>query len=368
MGQTGMWWRRLSLLALLLAPAVCFGQGSYSTVISSPEPLPNCAPATQGQLQPIIWDVTSSQLKYCSATNTWTTFSLPSFPVAPVGVGQVLIYVPTGPSLQFVLPGITGRSITGACGGGDTILATDANNRPQYVITATCAVSLPTPGSLAVPFASIKFVNDSAANNITITPAGGWTISIGNGALNASTTITPNGWLVCNVDPRNNSNWSCDAPSTGVTSFSGDGSLLSNSGSTGSVTATLGSTSAHFIFGNHTGSSGVGTYAALTTSDLPAAMTQTIANGTSAMGTSAISSGTCATVVTTSATGAGTTDIIIYTANADPTAVTGYGPSASGSLYIWAYPTANNVNFRVCNNTGGTITPSALTLNWRVVR
>jgi hypothetical protein len=86
------------------------------------------------------------------------------------------------------------------------------------------------------------------------------------------------------------------------------------------------------------------------------------------MGTSAISSGTCATVVTTSATGTATTDSILYTPNVDPTGVTGYAPSASGSLYIWAYPTANNVNFKVCNNTSGSITPSSLVLNWRVIR
>ena len=96
--------------------------------------------------------------------------------------------------------------------------------------------------------------------------------------------------------------------------------------------------------------------------------TQTIASGTSAMGTGAISSGTCATVVTTAATGTATTDVIEMNPNGDPTGVTGYGPSASGSLYIWKYPTTNNVNFKVCNNTSGSITPGALTLNWRVVR
>ena len=96
--------------------------------------------------------------------------------------------------------------------------------------------------------------------------------------------------------------------------------------------------------------------------------TTTIASGTSAMGTSAISSGTCATVVTTSASGVATTDAIIATPNTDPTAVTGYAPAAGGSLYIQAWPTANNVNFKVCNNTSGSLTPSALTMNWRVVR
>ena len=97
-------------------------------------------------------------------------------------------------------------------------------------------------------------------------------------------------------------------------------------------------------------------------------LTGTVASGTATMGTGAITSGTCATVVTVAATGVATTDTIAATPNTDPTAVTGYAPSASGSLYIQAYPTANNVNFRVCNNTSGSITPSALTLNWRVSR
>jgi hypothetical protein len=105
-----------------------------------------------------------------------------------------------------------------------------------------------------------------------------------------------------------------------------------------------------------------------TTIPTSATLTQTIASGTAAMGTGAITSGTCATVVTVAATGTATTDVIVYTPNADPTAVTGYAVSASGSLYIWAYPTANNVNFKVCNNTAGSLTPSALTLNWRVTR
>ena len=93
-----------------------------------------------------------------------------------------------------------------------------------------------------------------------------------------------------------------------------------------------------------------------------------IANGTATMGTGAVTSGTCATAVTVSAAGVATTDVITSTPNVDPTGVTGYGPSSSGSLYIQAYPTANNVNFKVCNDSAGTITPSAITLNWKVVR
>lgn len=96
--------------------------------------------------------------------------------------------------------------------------------------------------------------------------------------------------------------------------------------------------------------------------------TQTVASGSQAMGTSAISSGTCASVVPASASGVATTDIIIATPSADPTGVTGYAVAAGGSLYIVAYPTANNVNFKVCNPTSGSLTPAALTMNWKVVR
>jgi hypothetical protein len=96
--------------------------------------------------------------------------------------------------------------------------------------------------------------------------------------------------------------------------------------------------------------------------------TTTIASGTSALGTSAIASGACATVVTTTATGTASTDAISWNPNASIKAVTGYTPSTSGGLTIASYPTSGNVNFDVCNWSSASITPGAVTLNWRVVR
>lgn len=93
-----------------------------------------------------------------------------------------------------------------------------------------------------------------------------------------------------------------------------------------------------------------------------------VAKGTAALGTSAISSGTCASVVTVSATGVATTDVINPGLNGDITAVTGYTPATTGALRIDAYPTANNVNFKVCNSTSSSITPGSVTLNWIVIR
>lgn len=125
---------------------------------------------------------------------------------------------------------------------------------------------------------------------------------------------------------------------------------------------TLETTVTGILYGNGTG------VAAATAANFPAGITQTIASGTAALGTTAIASGAKATTVTVAATGVATTDVIDYNFNGDPTAVTGYTPSASGVLTIIAYPTANNVNFIVSNNTSASITPGAITLNWRVLR
>jgi hypothetical protein len=97
-------------------------------------------------------------------------------------------------------------------------------------------------------------------------------------------------------------------------------------------------------------------------------LTSTIASGTSAMGTSAIGSGACATVVTTTATNTATTDVVLAGFNGDPTGVTGYAPTVNGMLSIISYPSSGNVNFKVCNNTSASITPGAITLNWRILR
>lgn len=99
-----------------------------------------------------------------------------------------------------------------------------------------------------------------------------------------------------------------------------------------------------------------------------------IANGTLSLATSSISSGTCQTVTAGSvnsaaATGANpSTDTVSWVPNASLSAVTGFAPSTSGGLSITPYLTSGYVNFDVCNWSGSTITPGAVTVVWQVLR
>lgn len=106
---------------------------------------------------------------------------------------------------------------------------------------------------------------------------------------------------------------------------------------------------------------------------LPATITGTVASGTISLATGAIASGSCQAVTAGTlnsavATGVLATDTITFTPNGSIKAVVGYAPSTNGGLAITAYPTAGFVNFDVCNWSGSSITPGAVTVNWKVTR
>jgi len=90
-------------------------------------------------------------------------------------------------------------------------------------------------------------------------------------------------------------------------------------------------------------------------------LTGTIASGTATMTTALIAAGACGTTVTVSAANVLTTDSISWSYNA----AVGANP---GVLIVNEWPTANNVNFAYCNGTAAGVTPTAATLNFRVVR
>lgn len=209
-----------------------------------------------------------------------------------------------------------------------TVLSTDNGKLVTTSNASAIAVTLPqATGSFTTGF--VFAIQNKGAGTATITP----TTSTINGA---STLVLPTNQGVTIIS--DGANWQIS--NTGISA------ALANISGFGSNVATAA--------GDALSSAG--------------GLTSTIANGTSALGTGAISSATCTTVVTTTATNVATTDTLLASFNGDPTAVTGYIPATAGMLTIIAYPTSGNVNFKVCNNTTSSITPGAITLNWRVVR
>jgi hypothetical protein len=111
----------------------------------------------------------------------------------------------------------------------------------------------------------------------------------------------------------------------------------------------------------------------LSAGNIPSRLTQKIANGSLALATSSIPSGSCETVRAGSvnsaaAAGVEAADIIAFSADRSLKAVPGYVPGPTGSLTIMAYPTPGYVNFDVCNATSEAIKPGRVTLNWQVTR
>jgi hypothetical protein len=141
----------------------------------------------------------------------------------PNGVPQVITEIPSGGALTApvaVLPGVSGRAVTGTTS-TDTIVSTDCNpNRIEYVGSVAVATTLPTATTLAVPYCVFKLVNSTtgASTAVTITPTT-WTV---NGA---STLVLNQGQQASfYVDPSSATNWVADvssqSPSENVVSFS----------------------------------------------------------------------------------------------------------------------------------------------------
>lgn len=95
---------------------------------------------------------------------------------------------------------------------------------------------------------------------------------------------------------------------------------------------------------------------------------QRICFGQIALSTSAINSGTRATNTLSCSGLSASTDSVVCAFSGDTNAVTGYAPSASGSLILKPWVSANTINVDQVNNTSGSITPGAATVNCKGIR
>jgi hypothetical protein len=154
------------------------------------------------------------------------------------------------------------------------------------------------------------------------TPAAitGTTITVNTGlVINGSTAIT-------STSSANSQAVTCATGGSGTQVCDAAGSWISGSTTVGGVTCTLGSTC------------------------FPSDTTFTV-------GTTAIAANTCTSASTVTMTGLTTAMAFSISPSADVSGVTGWG--STGGLVIDAWPTSNTLNYKVCNQTAASITPSA---------
>src|SRR5271170_1420186 len=352
------------LLLLLLSPVGALASTSVltNTIITDPDSQtwnnctwsalvvsPNGAPTISGTLVPIASLTASGS---CSSSGQITATLLDTGSIDQTGASWQFTLTPNasfGPTV------ISTTAVTGATPNLSTVLS--AVPAPRYP-----------PGTFSFGYLDKEIQNPIVGSvyfNVTggcqhQNSLSGWSTcsSGGSGTVSSVSVTAANGVsgtvATATTTPAISLTLGAITPTTvnGLTVTTSTGTLTVANGKTATINNTL------TLAGTDS--------TTMTFPSASATITQTIASGTSALGTSSISSATCATVVTTSATGVAATDSIDWTPNASIKAVTGYVPSTSGGLTISAYPTANNVNFDVCNWSASPITPGAVTLNWVV--
>jgi hypothetical protein len=97
------------------------------------------------------------------------------------------------------------------------------------------------------------------------------------------------------------------------------------------------------------------------TAALATALVGAVANTTFTTSTGSVAANTCNSTVQVAMTGVTTSMTFGITPSADVAAATGWG--SSGGLILDTWPTAGYLNYKICNQTATSITPTAVTFN-----
>lgn len=201
-----------------------------------------------------------------------------AMPLTPKNVPQAITTTPPGGGVGAVagphLAGVVPR-VTVCPSNVDTILATDRAGLIEWNDASACAVTLPQAGSGAGT--DNDFTNNFlflgcniGAGTVTVTPTTSNITYLLSGIVHSAQTSMPVVTSQCAFTYSDNTNYfAVIISATGVTSFTGDSLVYSNSGSTGTVTLTLNTQLANKVFANCTGSTATPTFCSITTAMLP---------------------------------------------------------------------------------------------------
>jgi len=226
----------------------------------------------------------------------------------PIGTaGQVLTVVAGLPA--WATPASSGGTVTSFSAGNiDSIVTSSvatATTTPALTFslstqTANTVWAGPVSGGVATPTFRALVTADIPSLSTVYLPLTGGVLS---GNLTLDSTLTDgsasagtSGQLLSSTGSK--VAW-VNAPSSGVTSFTGDGVVLSNSVSTGAVTATLESIPANEVLAGPTsGTNHTPTFRALVSADIPNNAANTSGTAANLSGTPALPNGTTATTQT----------------------------------------------------------------------
>jgi hypothetical protein len=261
--------RHLILALALLIPSLAFAQGGQVTLIqSSTEPLPNCTPASQGQLQPQIWDVTAQQMKTCGPLpNQWSQMGGGSGGGPGSGTQYAVADWATSSTLGSIYSTLFGQilqaqngaapawSVQGLPLGNGGVQVTSCPYTVQadtstsildrgtvlvFNSASACAVTLPDPSTtgMGTNF-PVKMVN-IGAGTVTVTQGTSATFTIVNGGAvvasgTTSFTLTTGQYITLHSD---NTNWWGEEVSGGGLAPGTLGEpYVNNAGGSGAVTS-----------------------------------------------------------------------------------------------------------------------------------
>lgn len=244
---------------------------------------------SQGQIFFLTTAPPGTNIMACTSTNQWTASGGGALEVGVNGASAGIA------TILNLIPGTYVTQTIACAGGGMCSYQPDVDTTripANAAIQAGQLLAVISSSSSGTTYTGVMAANDPlaayAANqqliwNVGSTPCAGGAMTLnidGLGAIplklaDGVSNLVPaqcaaNAQLPITYDAVNTVFRGQSAPvSSGINSITGDGTLISNSSSSGSVTITLGNAGAHTWFGNNTATTGAPGYNALTPADIP---------------------------------------------------------------------------------------------------